>query len=493
MASGWSGVAGADGPGEALQPVAPIRKTPQPLLRDNGDNPLKKSQVTLRWRPSGQTTTADPVPAKQTAATTSRSLMPVLGEVRLTPIAAAPVATPVAQVNYDQDPSDPFLDPFGDGNAFIQVTPQSPDGAIQAPPVGSGGPPSGGFSVPGLEPLPSESPAADEPAASPSQGAPPTSPFNQLPPRAELAPKTDSEPQLQGPAEPDAAEPDAAEPDATAPDAAAPSPFERSLRGSDSADSEVDSPSDRPRGVPDGANSDGLSDSDKLKILRTDCVELERRAAAQTIRRVSLDISPPFQPRLIKESDYSGRKQRFIDSQPVRTWLSKSGEELAEGSLVDIAFEKVIIATATGEELELALPQLSNDDLAYVTDAWELPSECQLPNIDFPNRRWLPMTMTWRAPDLCHKPLYFEEVNLERYGHTAGPFAQPLVSSAHFFFNIAALPYKMGIHPPNECQYALGYYRPGNCAPWIIPPVPLSLRGAMFETAAIGAGIGLIP
>ena len=101
--------------------------------------------------------------------------------------------------------------------------------------------------------------------------------------------------------------------------------------------------------------------------------------------------------------------------------------------------------------------------------------------------------MTWKASNLCHKPLYFEEVNLERYGHTAGPILQPIVSSAHFFANIAVLPYKKGIHPPNECQYALGYYRPGNCAPWIVPPVPLSLRGAARQAAVMTAGFWLIP
>ncbi len=460
--------------------MAPIRKTPQPLLRDNGLNPQKKSQVTLRWRPSGQTDSAAPasnpaaLPITAASAAPLRPLQPVLGQVRLAPI---------AQVNYDQDPSDPFLDPFADGNAFIQASPQSPDSAIQAPSIGVDEPPRSGFSVPGFEPVPSNSPDPSELPVPHSGGESNNSPFKDLPPTTDLAPKTDSPLSLQGPAAPQTPR----------------SPFGKDLPAEDSDGDDVDSPSDRSSSGRVGANESsriGESSEEQAKDkLRTDCVDLERRVTARNIRQVSLDISPPFQLHL-KENvgdNYSARKQRFIDSQPVRTWLSKSGEELAEGSLLDIAFEKVIIVTETGEELELALPQLSNEDLAYVTDAWELPSECQLPNIAFKGRHWLPMQMTWRAPDLCHKPLYFEEVNLERYGHTAGPFAQPLVSSAHFFFNIAALPYKMGIHPPNECQYALGYYRPGNCAPWIIPPVPLSLRGAMLETAVIGAGIGLIP
>jgi hypothetical protein len=103
------------------------------------------------------------------------------------------------------------------------------------------------------------------------------------------------------------------------------------------------------------------------------------------------------------------------------------------------------------------------------------------------------MTWTWTASALCHKPLYFEEEALERYGHMAGPLAQPALSGAHFFLNIAVLPYKMGINPPNECQYALGYYRPGSCAPWILDPIPLSLRGALFQTTAVAAGITAIP
>jgi hypothetical protein len=39
----------------------------------------------------------------------------------------------------------------------------------------------------------------------------------------------------------------------------------------------------------------------------------------------------------------------------------------------------------------------------------------------------------------------------------------------------------------------LGYYRPGSCAPWMIPPFPLSLRGATTETLAALGIIAIIP
>ena len=122
-----------------------------------------------------------------------------------------------------------------------------------------------------------------------------------------------------------------------------------------------------------------------------------------------------------------------------------------------------------------------------------LDPDCPTGDDQLATRHWTPMKFTWKASGICHNPLYFEDVQLERYGHTAGPVFQPVLSTAHFFANIAILPYKMGIHPPNECMYPLGYYRPGNCAPWLIYPFPLSLRGAIYEAAAITGGVILIP
>ena len=58
---------------------------------------------------------------------------------------------------------------------------------------------------------------------------------------------------------------------------------------------------------------------------------------------------------------------------------------------------------------------------------------------------WGPTTFTWKASALCHKPLYFEEAHVERYGHSWGPLLQPLASGAHFFLTLPALPHKMGV------------------------------------------------
>ena len=122
-----------------------------------------------------------------------------------------------------------------------------------------------------------------------------------------------------------------------------------------------------------------------------------------------------------------------------------------------------------------------------------LPGECTLGDAQFIPRTWDGLTYTWKASALCHKPLYFEEVALERYGHSRGPILDPLVSAAHFFVTVPLLPYEMGVEPPCECEYTLGYYRPGDCAPWIIDGFPISLRGMALECTAVTGAAFAIP
>ncbi len=121
------------------------------------------------------------------------------------------------------------------------------------------------------------------------------------------------------------------------------------------------------------------------------------------------------------------------------------------------------------------------------------PQTCDLGDGDFEPRQWAQTTFMWQASGLCHKPAYFEDVHLERYGHSWGPYVQPVMSGAHFFLNVPILPYKMGLNPPNECMYTLGYYRPGSCAPYMLDPLPLSVRAGLVQAGAV-VGMGyLIP
>ena len=125
------------------------------------------------------------------------------------------------------------------------------------------------------------------------------------------------------------------------------------------------------------------------------------------------------------------------------------------------------------------------------TEGEDYPFECTIDDGQmFAGRCWDQTTYMWKASAMCHKPLYFEDEQLERYGHSFTPCFQPFVSGAHFFCTLPVLPYCMGVEPPCECVYALGHYRPGSCAPYMCNPVPLSLRGAVRSGRGYGDGRG---
>ncbi|MGD9723902.1 MAG: hypothetical protein AB7O59_21070 [Pirellulales bacterium] len=65
---------------------------------------------------------------------------------------------------------------------------------------------------------------------------------------------------------------------------------------------------------------------------------------------------------------------------------------------------------------------------------------------------------------ICFRPLYFEDVVVERYGQKV-PFVQSAICGAHFFSNVALLPYKMRLRPPRSCVCSNGFSRVGDCPP----------------------------
>ena len=71
----------------------------------------------------------------------------------------------------------------------------------------------------------------------------------------------------------------------------------------------------------------------------------------------------------------------------------------------------------------------------------------------------------WRAPNIRYQPLYFEDVALERYGHTSGLWRQPLRSAAHFAASGFLLNYNLAQQRPWTCDSPYGFFRPGSPAP----------------------------
>jgi hypothetical protein len=157
------------------------------------------------------------------------------------------------------------------------------------------------------------------------------------------------------------------------------------------------------------------------------------------------------------------------------------------------------------EDYERPMSSITTDILPPLTDASEevnLPSNRarrilakkeSLPDYTLTREEWIRSLYEWEASWLCHRPLYFEEVNLERYGYSRFPALQPVVSGARFFATAPILPYTMTVDPPREGIYALGHYRPGNLAPYQFHWIPLRANAAAVEGAVITGLIFAIP
>jgi len=226
------------------------------------------------------------------------------------------------------------------------------------------------------------------------------------------------------------------------------------------------------------------------------CREARAHVRANSIRDISLDVTPLLtRAKLVEDGgfDYERELKLELGRAPSRVFNDSAGNILAEGRLADFKNDRVFVTTVDGGTTEIPFGDLSDDDMCFVAAWWSIPTESGLGGGDVPQREWLASTLTWKSSGVCHKPLYFEEVQLERYGHTTGPLLQPFVSGAHFFGSVVALPYHAGINPPNECQYPVGYYRPGNCAPWLVPPAPVSIRGGLLTAGLYTGGAFFIP
>ena len=96
----------------------------------------------------------------------------------------------------------------------------------------------------------------------------------------------------------------------------------------------------------------------------------------------------------------------------------------------------------------------------------------------------------WKASSLCHKPLYFEDVELERYGQTCSPLFQPIIPRRQVLPDAAQLlPDMMGLEPPLECDLFAGLSPAGRVVLRSSSRrCPSSLRGALLEAGVWVAG-----
>lgn len=133
--------------------------------------------------------------------------------------------------------------------------------------------------------------------------------------------------------------------------------------------------------------------------------------------------------------------------------------------------------------------------LSYVDDAGKsvpMTEDRQLYLLNFAGYHYSPLdnatvrnhcqakTALWASPNYCHRPLYFEDVNLERFG-ARHPFLQPALSGLHFFGSTIRLPYQMAQTAPSDCRYEAGHGRPGNHYCYQRERLPTDFKALSFQ------------
>ena len=109
----------------------------------------------------------------------------------------------------------------------------------------------------------------------------------------------------------------------------------------------------------------------------------------------------------------------------------------------------------------------------------------QLSYAELFNKPIIQSTARWTAPNFYHRPLLFEDVNLERYGNQTR--YQNITSAAKFFGTIPTLPYRVGQNPRCHRDYTFKHYRPGDCVPYQASHFELNHRGGFWQTLATAA------
>jgi len=107
-------------------------------------------------------------------------------------------------------------------------------------------------------------------------------------------------------------------------------------------------------------------------------------------------------------------------------------------------------------------------------------------------RAFPPMATLYVPQIMCYNPVYFEDLNVERYGWDAGVF-QPFLSFGKFYCDLAILPYNMGAQHPLSCEFNAGYFLPGDPVPYYKYVPECSVKGAVTQAAVVIGGIAIFP
>ena len=193
-------------------------------------------------------------------------------------------------------------------------------------------------------------------------------------------------------------------------------------------------------------------------------------------QRITQSVRYKFDHNNVRTSYYQDQQDR--GQQDVDQWTKQLQKPL-DGQILSRA-------ACVGSAEQNQTPEDYTKSMDYLLTATDAPSVRTSDDVVWQNRSKL-----WEAPNFFHRPLYFENENLERYGQVQR--FQSSRSAIHFFGRIPVMPYMAGLRMPNEKVYPLGYYRHGSCNPAFASDVPVTRRALLFQSLATTGFFALMP
>jgi hypothetical protein len=120
------------------------------------------------------------------------------------------------------------------------------------------------------------------------------------------------------------------------------------------------------------------------------------------------------------------------------------------------------------------------------------PEEPILSTEAFRGRSFPPAAEIVEPAYVCYGRLHFEHINSERYGWELS-ILQPFISAAHFYWDVAWLPYHCGTEPCRKFDCDAGYCLPGDPVPLYLYPPELSATGFLAEAGTVTALFFIFP
>lgn len=133
---------------------------------------------------------------------------------------------------------------------------------------------------------------------------------------------------------------------------------------------------------------------------------------------------------------------------------------------------KARLRKKAGRDLEFPLPCAVNQ--AYEVRAFPHQTEFTVPEYT------------------CYGRLYFEQLNMERYGWDLGALSL-LLSPAIFYADVATLPYHLATDPCRKCECSAGYCLPGDPVPLLLYLPEFSATGVAAEAATVAVLLAIFP